>query len=355
MASSLSRRRRAFTLVELLVVIAIIGTLVGLLLPAVQAAREAARRSQCVNNLKQIMLGVHNHHDAKQKFPNTVGWGDNYGGAYYFSDKVLLLPYIEQATTYNALAAKDGGCYYPGWGDGSIPAANTNALNTSIKVFKCPSNPNVIGDGRANHNYSVNMGTSHDPPHATTGSRQAADGRHNGVMSGGHFSPQSWNDPPRTMANISDGTSKTAFYSEFVTELWAGNVSNNPQFHRHQVYNWANGNSTAEVRTSCLAQTALNDAGGGRVMRGGSWSWGMAAVGAAYSHTMMPNEKSCHSWNDAGDWGGSNALAATSEHPGVVNVGMADGSIRSVSNGVANDVWWAMGTRAGRENTADSE
>jgi prepilin-type processing-associated H-X9-DG protein len=70
---------------------------------------------------------------------------------------------------------------------------------------------------------------------------------------------------------------------------------------------------------------------------------------------MMPNEKSCHTWNSAGDWGGSNALAATSEHPGLVNVGMVDGSVRSVSNNVANEAWWAMGTRAGRETVADSE
>jgi len=350
------RSRRAFTLVELLVVIAIIGTLVGLLLPAVQAAREAARRSQCTNNLKQIMLGMHNHHDAKQKFPNTVGWGDNYGGAYYFSDKVYLLPFIEEATKWNALSgAKDGGSYFPGWSEGAVPAQNTNALNTSVKVFKCPSNPNTIGDGKANHTYAINMGTAFDAPHATTGARQANDGRHNGVMSSGHASPQNWNDPPRTMGQIADGTSKTAAYSEFVVETWSGNITNDPKLHRSQVYNWASGNSTAEVRNSCLGLTSLNDAGGGRIMRGGSWSWGLAAAGAAYSHTMMPNEKSCHTWNDAGDWGGSNTLAATSEHPGVVNVGMLDGSIRSVSNNVANDVWWAMGTRAGRENAADSE
>ncbi|MBU6276894.1 MAG: DUF1559 domain-containing protein [Planctomycetes bacterium] len=347
-------RRRAFTLVELLVVIAIIGTLVGLLLPAVQAAREAARRSQCTNNLKQILLGLQNHHDAKKQFPLTVGWGDNWNGPYYFSDKVYLLPYIEQATTWNALSgAKDGGSYYEGWSDGNW--ANTRVLNTKISVFNCPSNPNRIGNNNANHTYSINMGTAFDAPHATTGARQANDGRHNGLMAGGHASPQNWNDPPRTFASIPDGSSKTAAYSEFVIESWAGNITNDPKLYRQQVYNWANGNSTKEVRDSCLALTSLNDAGGGRVMRGGSWSWGMAAVGAAYSHTMMPNEKSCHSWNDAGDWGGSNALAATSEHPGLVNVGMVDGSVRSVSNNVANDVWWAMGTRAGRETVADSE
>lgn len=101
------RSRRGFTLVELLVVIAIIGVLVGLLLPAVQSAREAARRSQCQNNVKQIMLAMHNHHDTNGEFPQSVGWGTSYE-AYYFSDKVKLLSFIEEQTIYDALGDKKG-------------------------------------------------------------------------------------------------------------------------------------------------------------------------------------------------------------------------------------------------------
>ena len=98
MDSSIVRRRPSgFTLVELLVVITIIGILIALLLPAVQAAREAARRAQCVNNLKQIMLGMQTYHDSYQVFPMSTGWGPQYGGAYYFSDKVALLPYLERS------------------------------------------------------------------------------------------------------------------------------------------------------------------------------------------------------------------------------------------------------------------
>ncbi|MFN5733207.1 MAG: type II secretion system protein, partial [Planctomyces sp.] len=100
-----SMKRSAFTLIELLVVIAIIAILVALLLPAVQQAREAARRTQCKNNLKQIGLAMHNYHDVHNQFPPSIGW--NPGPAYAndivaaFSDKVFMLPYIERANEFS--------------------------------------------------------------------------------------------------------------------------------------------------------------------------------------------------------------------------------------------------------------
>jgi prepilin-type N-terminal cleavage/methylation domain-containing protein len=93
--------RGAFTLIELLVVIAIIAVLIALLLPAVQQAREAARRTQCKNNLKQIGLAMHNYHDTYNLFPISIGWNPNGSQNGNFSDKVFMLPYLDRVAEYN--------------------------------------------------------------------------------------------------------------------------------------------------------------------------------------------------------------------------------------------------------------
>ncbi|HWL10239.1 MAG TPA: DUF1559 domain-containing protein [Planctomicrobium sp.] len=158
------RERFGFTLIELLVVIAIIAILVALLLPAVQQAREAARRSQCKNNLKQIGLALHNYHDTHQIFPcgfvnfpsnamtNTRGWG---WGA-------LILPYLDQSVLFQQLQVNtiridqvEGGTY---------PANGSPLTQTAISVYRCPSDtgPRINSD-RGNHgtsNYSGVFGNS---------------------------------------------------------------------------------------------------------------------------------------------------------------------------------------------------
>lgn len=340
-------RRWGFTLVELLVVIAIIGILIALLLPAVQAAREAARRSQCTNNLKQISLGMHNYHDTYNVFPISIGWSpwNNFDGA--FSDKVALLPYLEQkaiqdATNYNAPAFDPGG-----W---QQPSANLNRVAHSVKlpVFNCPSQDRELFNGQANFTYAINHGTSH-VSHVGGSAVQASGSRSNGVAAFFRNSPKG---PLVDFAKITDGTSNTAAYSEFciqdptlTTPLPAGDKNV-----RYQVYTWANGNNTSEVRQDCLNKTALSGVGNGRDnMRGRAWAWGFMGVGAAYNHTMMPNERSCHSYNNAGDWDGNNLMSASSLHPGGVNVAKADGSVDFISETVDNMVWWGLGTRNGRE------
>lgn len=355
---ALSRWRSGFTLVELLVVIAIIGILVALLLPAVQAAREAARRTQCNNNLKQIALGYHNYHDVYNGFPLCMAWGDSAGGAYSgYADKVYLLPFIERKAEFDRanmwgpdhIPATDtwAGAYHSTWWGG-----NTQAFSGRLPVYNCPSNPNDFNGGPGNHTYSVNHGTSHHPPHDRTGSPRATYGQHNGVAAFQHAHHYrhgyTWlNDPIMKMGRITDGTSNTALYSEFVIQ--------NPNFNRGdtldkrhwraQVWSWADGGSTQEVRQACLNQLSLS---GRPDMRGSSWSWSFLGVGGAYNHTMLPNEKSCQSYE--GDWWGSNLMAATSEHPGGVNVAKADGSVAFVTETVDRFVWWGMGTRNGGES-----
>ena len=153
-------RQRGFTLVELLVVIAIIGILVGLLLPAVQAAREAARRMQCQNNLKQLGLSFHNYESATKRFPGGVGpfgccWG---------TWQVGVLPYIEQSAMYsiyqNYGGADHSGPRYAG-------AVNRPVTGSRIPTLTCPSDtPNAPIGGSAtlaaitNHNYGVNYGNT---------------------------------------------------------------------------------------------------------------------------------------------------------------------------------------------------
>jgi prepilin-type N-terminal cleavage/methylation domain-containing protein/prepilin-type processing-associated H-X9-DG protein len=347
--------RPGFTLVELLVVIAIIGILVALLLPAVQAAREAARRSQCVNNLKQIAVAMHNYHDTQRAFPITMGWHESSHRNY--SDKVPLLPYLERQAESENLRYFDG-TYAPGWWGG-----NPQSLSGKLPVFNCPSNANELDRGIANFTYSINNGTSHYPPHNLAGSQRADQGRHNGIgayrvaANNGTWADWGENNPAMRMAMITDGTSNTAAYSEFVI--------NNPNFSqaihqqpavgfnkrivRQQIYTWADsGNSTMTSRQACLNQTNLNEIGGGRFTRGKGWSASFFQTGGVYNHTMLPNERSCWSYN-GDDWYGSNLLSASSEHPGGVNVAMADGSVRFATENIDAPVWWGMGTRNGGE------
>ncbi|MCA9073392.1 MAG: DUF1559 domain-containing protein [Planctomycetaceae bacterium] len=157
------RRKRGFTLIELLVVIAIIAILIALLLPAVQQAREAARRTQCRNNLKQIGLAFHNYHDVFQAFPLTYLANLTIGGSGIdsldggMSWPCALLPYLDQANVYNPIAAAGGLL-----DDTKATAAGSfDAQNTVISGFICPSAPHT--------NYTVTQGGASNPPFPAIG------------------------------------------------------------------------------------------------------------------------------------------------------------------------------------------
>ncbi len=200
--------RRGFTLIELLVVIAIIGVLIALLLPAVQAAREAARRSQCVNNLKQIGLGMHNYHDTHNSLmPGRLDccWG---------TFQVFLLPYLEQQNLFNAY-----NFYGSTTTDGMVGsklryggAANTTVTRSRISSLTCPSDTENAPIGNiTSHSYPVNWGNTSN-----------SQGTLNGIAFLG--APFAWvssaipssGGKVYSFADFRDGTSNTLLASEVI-------------------------------------------------------------------------------------------------------------------------------------------
>ncbi|MCP4787308.1 MAG: DUF1559 domain-containing protein [Fuerstiella sp.] len=206
-------RVRGFTLIELLVVIAIIAILIALLLPAVQQAREAARRTQCKNNLKQIGLAIHNYHDVHSRFPivhqyNGIWDSNPTRGGNGFSWTAFILPFIDQAPLYNSFDFN-----YP-LSNSGIPQSVENArlAGTAQTSFNCPSNPGKLArrtgggvgriDNHATTNYKANIGSF-----SGVGHRPNEEARWNGF--GARDNSGSWR-----FRDFTDGTSNTIAVGE---------------------------------------------------------------------------------------------------------------------------------------------
>ncbi len=380
---TVSRKLRGFTLVELLVVIAIIGILIGLLLPAVQAAREAARRMQCTNNIKQLALGCHNYHDALKAFPMPTGYRGGCGNCpppAGFSVHALLLPYVEQVPLYDSIAKfihVDNGTAVD-WRGGTdyqkITPSVEHAAKAQLEIFHCPSD----GGERMSSAFTTVTGGYYDdalnwatdgdssPQSVATNNYMACNGSGTGyfyddtVLTDGIFSDR----VARTYAHITDGTSNTAMFSEGIVGdntisadepdpmrpearcafgrgmvtfrgkagigPWGGWLSEGGIPGYVGIY----GDENLDVSSLCSSYTRSWNGWRG-------YSWIICKPHATgFTTFSAPNPP-------YPDWGGNFGVgfyAARSRHSGGVNVAMADGSVRFVSDTIGREEFWRMGS-----------
>jgi prepilin-type N-terminal cleavage/methylation domain-containing protein len=357
--------RRGFTLVELLVVIAIIGVLVGLLLPAVQAAREAARRMQCMNHVKQLTLGVHNYHDVYRTTPLHMhraahdwgGVGASGNLSWYFG----LLPFVEESNAFNFLPAAFTGSGYSWNGIVSGNSELGQIARARIGTFICPSesatNDNV--PGLANFNYVANAGPPRHlllPNSGTSANSRGfishsrvTTGRPNTVNCNATWNPGS-NNTVR-FNHITDGLSNTAAISESLVNEGRGNSSDR----RRNLYYT---NSALIQVPNTPIRDVVTDGLAGHInwgdwsqYKGLSWIYTSSWEKHLYNHVFPPNTISIPGYNT--DWfrcsEADGAITPSSNHVGGIQISMADGSVRFLSDSIALEVWWALGTRSGGE------
>jgi prepilin-type N-terminal cleavage/methylation domain-containing protein/prepilin-type processing-associated H-X9-DG protein len=323
---SAGETRRGFTLIELLVVIAIIAILIGLLLPAVQKVREAAARTKCQNNLKQISLATMAFEHATGQLP---------GGAYtwngYFNPNAQVLPYIEQAALYQKFDLNAG----------PFDSVNPAAAAQRPPLFSCPSEAYLHLDTPMGWgNYHANCGTwlytakgwdgPFGPPKDETGNTE-------GVPGGFYLKAIK-------ILDITDGTSNTAMYAEVVNGLFDAALPRSKIADCYEA-GGAPMNSVTIARNFFMGlnwQTS-GIAGGDWRFRGYPWSEGTAWRGW-YNHLMPPNTP-C--WRPNDWW--ALVSPASSYHSGGVNICMCDGSVRFVNENVDPVVWTAAGSRNGGE------
>ncbi len=305
-------RSHGFTLIELLVVIAIIGVLIALLLPAVQAAREAARRSQCTNNLKQLGLAMQNYHDSNGAFP--IGRQSNPRRTWAFG----LLPFFEQTPLYNSI----------NFSTDFYQRVNTTAILVNVSTFDCPSDPGganieepTTPYPRAKASMMVNFGNTHFD-------QDRANNPYSGPSNVPGQTQVQYADAPFSrnksagLRDMTDGTSNTLMLSEVKIGINQGTNSD----HRGDIYNDDHNCFYFNVYTTPNTKTVPD------YMQG---------------YCLYPNATNppCNAKPSPG----VSFNAARSFHSGGVNVALGDGSVRFVKDSTALMVWRALGTMNGGE------
>lgn len=325
--------RGAFTLVELLVVIAIIGVLVGLLLPAVQASREAARRSDCLNRLRQISVAQLNFESARGALPSGSLSQPNPANShtahsfYRWSALAQGLPHMEGAATYAQLDLT-APLYRA---DFSVSPANREAVKTIVPNFLCPSDRQVrVSDRFGPTNYAFCGGTG-----VAGGSPFDADGAYfiNSAM---------------RLADITDGTSQTMMASEGILGETPPPLTDRATADPRLVYGFAMGFPLTTEACELTELWNLSDPP--------SFSWANGEFRSAmYNHWAAPNARQfdCMTTETIGpperQYAAYGWRTARSNHPGGVNAAMVDGSCRFVGDAIDLAPWQALATRAGDE------
>ncbi len=316
------RSRRGFTLIELLVVIAIIAVLIALLLPAVQQAREAARRTQCKNNLKQLGLALHNYESTHRTFPpGSLGY------PFVWSAQAQLLPYVEQAGLQNLLILTVPPMTPFGAGyDAAAVAQNDTAARNRLPLLLCPSD----SDGVPSQPYG---GISY-PACAGSGLNAAGTADDGSVANadGVIFTRSKIG-----FRDLTDGTSNTVAFSEHLLGDGQNAAPAGNDF-RHRVVELSMGTQTTP--SACAGAPAWSG------QRGAKWVNGHLAD-TMYNHFYPPNTTQfpdCHN-----GFHNFALTAARSAHEGGVQVCLCDGSARFISENINMGIWQALATRSGGE------
>ncbi len=365
--------RIGFTLVELLVVIAIIGILVGLLLPAVQAAREAARRMQCSNNLKQLGLAMHNYASAYNRFPartaGTTGLsgplnGPNPGNRAHNGGRrsafVALLPFLEQVPMFEAIERGDA-TNAPGGPRGD---QNWAVWNTPPSTYRCPSDSGISSDNR-HMSYALCGGDT-----GGNSSMQLIGGDTRGVfvgrLSASH--PNLW----RRFSDLTDGTSNTICFSEVQansgTNLASGGFpapANTVRLHQAYAIVGAPVHGSPVLCNNFHNGRFYNDGVLVHFRRGIQWTDGHPFALRCFNTVAAPNSAACAP-NGSGTFGDQvlGIFPPNSGHTGGVNAASCDGSVRFISQSIDTGnqaigqgpggpsiygVWGALGSIGGGE------
>ena len=311
--------RKAFTLIELLVVIAIIAILVALLLPAVQQAREAARRSQCKNNLKQLGLALHNYHDVHQVFPpggidpSAIG-----GVGYNPSWRMFITPYLDQS------AIHDTTNFSQGMSSGS---ANLALRLTRLPIMLCPSDPmsaSLVDYAPTNYHGCIGESSAYFGTATTTTNVNGGEGTF-------------WRDSKVRFRDITDGTSNTMVISE-------------AKINAPLVVRYGSAGIGSSM-SACLQGNVTNDdthapGGPGVQASGRGFTWFASHVQSTiYSTLVRPNDPFFYN-HECFSASSTFAGGARSYHAGGVHVTLADGSVRFVNNSINFPTWKALGSRS---------